>query len=169
MAADVCETSAVAFGLGFGVFGLIVLVNIASLVLGIAMIVSASKYPDWAFERTGGNKFIWQILPIILIFVCGWANLVMGIIWFTSKRDEVERAAQSGGTPYGYGPPHGSWATAHRSARLGRRRAAARWDIRRPPRRTPPSVPGDRQDRRRMAAVAQFPPGDPPPPPAPQQ
>ena len=49
---------------------------------------------------------MWQILPIILIFVCGWAGGVMGLIWFSSKRDQVEQAAQRGGPgPYGYGPP----------------------------------------------------------------
>jgi hypothetical protein len=81
-------------------------VGIASIVLIIMTAVSASKYPDWAFQQVGTSKFIWQILPIIFLFVCGWVGLIMGIVWFASKRDEVERAAQSaGGAPYGYGPP----------------------------------------------------------------
>ena len=101
--AVVRETHTVAGGVVFLVF---VVVGIGSLVLSIMTAVSASKYPDWAFQQAATSKFIWQILPIILIFVCGWAGGVMGLIWFTSKRDIVEQAARSGGNPpYGYIPP----------------------------------------------------------------
>jgi len=92
--------------IGVGAIGIIFLLGIGSLVLSIMTVVSASKYPDWAYQQTGSSKFVWQILPIILIFVCGWAGGVMGLIWFSSKRDQVEQAAQRGGQgPYGYGPP----------------------------------------------------------------
>jgi hypothetical protein len=88
-----------------GIFLIFFVIGIGSLVLSIMTAVSASKYPDWAFQQAATSKFMWQILPIILIFVCGWAGGVMGLIWFTSKRDLVEQAAQGGGNPpYGYGP-----------------------------------------------------------------
>jgi hypothetical protein len=83
-----------------------ILVGLASLVVGIMTAVDASKYPEWAFQQAGTTKFVWQILPIVLLFLCGFASLVMGGIWFSSKRDEVARAAQSGPPPqYGYGAP----------------------------------------------------------------
>jgi hypothetical protein len=92
--------------IGVGVIGIIFLLGVGSLVLSIMTVVSASKYPDWAFQQTGSSKFVWQILPIILIFACGWAGGVMGLIWFSSKRDQIEQAARRGGNaPYGYGPP----------------------------------------------------------------
>jgi hypothetical protein len=46
----------------------------------------------------------------VLFFACGIAGGVMGMIWFSSKREVVARVAQSGGPPpYGYGssPPYG--------------------------------------------------------------
>jgi hypothetical protein len=89
-------------GLFFLVFGVI---GIGSLVLSIMTAVDSSKYPDWAFQQTGSSKFVWQILPIILLFVCGVAGGVMGLIWYTSKRQEVERAARAGGPPPYYGAP----------------------------------------------------------------
>jgi hypothetical protein len=99
------ETRAVVFGglfLGFTVLG------VASLVIAIMAAVDASKYPDWAFQQTGTTKFVWQVLPIVLLFVCGIAGGIMGVIWYTSKRDAVARAAQAGGPPeYGYGAPPG--------------------------------------------------------------
>jgi hypothetical protein len=95
---------AVAGGL-FLVFGII---GLASIVIVIMTAVDTAKYPDWAFERAGTSKFVWQILPIILLFVCGVAGGVMGLVWFSSKRDAVARAAQAGGPPpYGYGAPPG--------------------------------------------------------------
>jgi len=97
-------------GLVFLVFGVI---GIGSLVLAIMTAVDASKYPDWAFQHTGSTKFVWQVLPIILLFVCGVAGGVMGLIWYTSKRDEVARAAHAGGPPPYYGaPPSGYGAPA---------------------------------------------------------
>jgi hypothetical protein len=97
-------------------------VGIGSLVLSIMTAVDASKYPDWAFERAGTTKFVWQILPIILLFVCSIAGGVMGLLWYTSKRDEVARAANAAGPPPYYGalppgpqpnwgqPPSTAWA-----------------------------------------------------------
>ena len=103
------------------------LVGIGSIVLAIMTAVAASKYPDWAFQQTGSSKFVWQIgLPIILsLFVCGLAGGIMGIVWFSSKRDAVEAAARGGpvygyGAPgqYGYGaPPAGTWGPPARRAR----------------------------------------------------
>jgi hypothetical protein len=90
------------FFLAFGVIGL------ASIVIVIMTAVDTAKYPDWAFEQAGTSKFVWQILPIILLFVCGFAGGIMGLIWFASKRDDVARAAQAGSPPqYGYGAPPG--------------------------------------------------------------
>jgi hypothetical protein len=94
--------------IGGGVFLIFVVVGIGSLVLSIMTAVDASKYPEWAFERAATSKFVWQILPIILLFVCGVAGGAMGLIWYSSKRAEVARAAQAGPPPgYGYGAPPG--------------------------------------------------------------
>jgi hypothetical protein len=91
-------------GLFFGLF----IIGIGSLVLAIMTAVDASKYPDWAFQQTGTTKFVWQILPLVLLFVCGIAGGIMGLVWYSSKRAEVERAARAGGPPpYGYGAPPG--------------------------------------------------------------
>jgi len=80
-------------GLFFGFF----VIGIASLVLAIMTAVDASKYPDWAFERTGTTKFVWQILPIVLLFFCGIAGGIMGLVWYSSKRSAVESAARADG------------------------------------------------------------------------
>ena len=52
--------------IGVGVFGIVFLLGIGSLVLAIMTAVDASKYPDWAFSRPASSKFVWQILPIVL-------------------------------------------------------------------------------------------------------
>jgi len=94
--------------IGGGFFLVFAIIGIGSLVLAILTAVDASKYPEWAFEQTGTTKFVWQILPIVLLFVCGIAGGIMGLIWYSSKRDAVARAAQAGGQPpYGYGAPPG--------------------------------------------------------------
>jgi hypothetical protein len=80
-------------------------IALGSLVIAIMTAVDSSKYPDWAFQQTGSSKFVWQVIPIILIFVCGIAGGVMGLIWYTSKRDQVARAANAGGPPPFYGAP----------------------------------------------------------------
>ena len=89
----------------FGFF----IVGIGSLVLAIMTVVDASKYPDWAFQQAGTTKFVWQILPIVFIFICGVVGGVMGLIWYSSKRDAVAAAAQSGMPPPGYGAPPPGW------------------------------------------------------------
>ena len=101
---------------GGGIFFGFLIIGIGSLVIAIMTAVDASKYPDWAFERAGTSKFVWQILPIVLLFVCGIAGGILGMIWYSSKRGEVESAARAGGSlPYGYGapppggPPPGGW------------------------------------------------------------
>jgi hypothetical protein len=45
--------------IGLGIFGLFFVVGIGSLVLSIMTAVSASKYPDWAFQQSGTSKFVW--------------------------------------------------------------------------------------------------------------
>jgi len=80
-------------------------IALGSVVIAIMTAVDSSKYPDWAFQQTGSSKFVWQVIPIILIFVCGIAGGVMGLIWYTSKRDQVARAANAGGPPPFYGAP----------------------------------------------------------------
>jgi hypothetical protein len=98
------ETPVVVFGGGL-LFGFLI-IGIGSLVIAIMAAVDASKYPDWAFQQVGTTKFVWQILPIVLLFVCGIAGAIMGVIWYSSKRAEVESAARAGGSlPYGYGAP----------------------------------------------------------------
>ena len=95
---------------GGGVFLGFFVIWAGSIVLAIMTAADASKYPEWAFQQAGTTKFIWQIIPIVLLFVCGFPAAVMGLIWFSSKRDEVARAAQAGGPPsYGYGAPPPGW------------------------------------------------------------
>ena len=88
---------------GFVIVPFLVL-GIGSIVVVVMTAVDASKYPDWAFQQAGTTKFTWQIIPIVLLFLCGIAGGVMGLIWYTSKREAVARAA-AGGAPYGYGTP----------------------------------------------------------------
>jgi hypothetical protein len=86
-------------------FFVFIAVGIGSLVLSIMCCIDASKYPEWAFQQTGSSKFVWQVLPVILLLVCGVAGGVIGLIWYTGKRHEVERAARAGGAPPYYGAP----------------------------------------------------------------
>jgi hypothetical protein len=95
-------------GAGFGLFLLLfVTIVIGSFVIAIMTAIDSSKYPEWAFQHTGSSKFVWQLLPIILLVVCQPAGGVIGLIWYTGKRHEVERAALAGGPPPYYGalPP----------------------------------------------------------------
>jgi hypothetical protein len=135
--------------IGGGVFLLLVVVGIGSLVLSIMTVVDASKYPDWAFQQTGSSKFVWQVIPIILIFVCGVAGGVMGLVWYTSKRDEVARAAQAGGpSPY-YGAPPPPYAPPGPGT-WGQQPPPPSWT---PPQAPPPPPP---------AAATPAPPAEPP-------
>jgi hypothetical protein len=90
---------------GFLFILVFVVIGFGSLVLSIMTAVDSSKYPEWAFQQARTTKFVWQILPIILIFVCSVAGGVMGIIWYTSKRDEVARVANAAGPPPYFGAP----------------------------------------------------------------
>ena len=72
------------------VFLIFVLVGLLGVVLAIIQIVQSSSYPDWAYQQVGTSKFVWQILPIIWIFVCSIAAVVQYLMWI-SKRDEVAR------------------------------------------------------------------------------
>src|SRR5664279_3737380 len=89
-------------------FSAFFLVGIGVLVLSIMTAIDASKYPEWAFQQAGTSKFVWQILPIVFLFVCGLGGVIMGLLWFASKRDAVATAAR-GGPPYGYGAPPPGW------------------------------------------------------------
>ena len=90
-----------------------VVINLAVIVFGIFIAVDASKYPDWAFERAGTKKWLYQILTPIAGFLCAIVAIVFGIIWLASKKAQVAGAAGSGpsGGSYGPppGPPPGSW------------------------------------------------------------
>jgi hypothetical protein len=138
---EVRENRVVVIGGGF--FFIFVIIGIGSIVIAIMTAVDASKYPEWAFAQTGTSKFVWQILPIVLLFLCGIAGGVMGLIWFTSKRDAVAAVARGGGPPpYGYGAPPGA----------GPQPTPGGW----PPPPAPPTYP-----------PPSYPPPTPPPPPYP--
>lgn len=89
--------------------------GLAMLAFGIWTAVDAGKYPDEAFRAIGTSKSTWQVWPVVLGFLCGIGALIMGIIWFTSKKAAVEQAAGGGGgygmpPQGGYGgPPQGGW------------------------------------------------------------
>lgn len=75
--------------------------------LGIYIAMDAGKLPDWAFERAGTKKSTWQVWPIVSGVLCCIPVLVFAIMWFTSKKEQVEAAARGGGpgVPPGYGYP----------------------------------------------------------------
>jgi hypothetical protein len=81
-------------------------ISLALLALGIWVAVDASKYPDWAFQRAGTQKWIYQVLAPIGGLFCGIIAIVVGIIWFSSKKAQVDAAARSGG-----GAPEGTYGT----------------------------------------------------------
>jgi hypothetical protein len=81
-------------------------ISLALLALGIWVAVDASKYPDWAFQRANTQKWIYQVLAPIGGLFCGIIAIVVGIIWFSSKKAEVAAAASSGG-----GAPEGTYGT----------------------------------------------------------
>ena len=163
--------------IGLAFFGIFFIVGIGSLVLAIMTAVSASKYPDWAFQQTATSKFIWVGVPLILLLVCGLAGGVMGLIWFTSKREQVERAAQSGASPYGYGaPPQLGYggpqygAPQYGAPQPGQGAPQSGWGPPPappgyPPPWTPPTTPGPQQPPPSTPPAGE----PPPPPPAPQQ
>src|SRR5689334_15271952 len=83
-------------GVGFSMFFLI---GIGALVLGIYTVVDAAKYPEWAFQRAGSSRTLWIVLPIVFILFCGIGALVMGLVWLTSKRQQLEAAMIAAGHP----------------------------------------------------------------------
>jgi len=90
------------------------IVNGVIVVFGIWVAVDASKYPDWAFQRAGTQKWLFQILTPITAFLCGIVAIVLGIVWFASKKAQVDQASRGGGPPEGtYGtsqpPPASTW------------------------------------------------------------
>ena len=90
-------------------------ISLALLVLGIWVAIDASKYPEWAFKRAGTQKWVYQVLAPIGGLFCGIIAIVVSIMWFSSKKAQVEAAANSGGAaPEGtYGtslpPPAQTW------------------------------------------------------------
>ena len=72
---------------------IILLIGWIPLVCGIATAVSASKYPESAFEAVGTSKTLWIVLPIVGIFACGLVTIVAAILWYSSYKPKVARAA----------------------------------------------------------------------------
>ena len=93
-----------------------VVVSLAVLAFAIWVAVDASKYPEWAFVQAGTQKWLYQVLVPIGGFFCGIVAIVLGIVWFASKKAQVDQAARGGGgaPPGTYGtslppPASGSW------------------------------------------------------------
>lgn len=94
-----------------GVLAIWVVVGIASLVLVIITAVDASRHPDWAWQRSGNNKVLWIVLPIVLLLFCGFFGGIAALVYLLSIKPKVVAAEQQGGPPAGYGPPGapGGW------------------------------------------------------------
>jgi hypothetical protein len=130
------------------------LLPVVGIVLGILTAVDVGKYPEWAFGQTGASKTVWQILPIVLGFFClGIGGIVMYVMWTSSRRDAVARAAQAGvQPPYGYGAPPAPIPPGVAPPPSG-------WS-------PPPTAPG--WSAPQQPGVPQYPPSKFPPPPPPQ-
>jgi hypothetical protein len=74
-----------------------IIIGLAIIGLGIWVLVDANGHPDWAWQRTGQNKMVWMIVPIVAAFLCGLVTIVMTIIYFTSIKPKLVAAEQSGG------------------------------------------------------------------------
>ena len=94
------------------------LISLAPVAFGIWVAVDASRYPDWAFQQAGTQKWLFQVLTPITSLLCWFVAVIFGIIWFASKKAQVEQAARGGAPPPGtygtYGtsappPAPGSW------------------------------------------------------------
>jgi hypothetical protein len=109
--------------------------------------VDAAKYPDWAFQRAGSQKWIFTVLTPVVGFLCGLIAIVLGIVWFSSKKAQVAAAASSGG-----GAPEGTYGTSLP-----------------PPAQTwgPPPAPGTWRPPPPPPGPAEPPPPAAPPPPGP--
>lgn len=72
---------------------IILLIGWIPLVCGIATAVSASKYPETAFQAIGTSKTLWIVLPIVGIFVCGFVAVIAAIIWFAKTKANIAAAS----------------------------------------------------------------------------
>ena len=76
-----------------GVMGVIGLLGIVPLVLGIWVALDASRFPDRAFERADTSETLWIVLPIVGVVACGIVSVVAAIVWFSSYRSKIVKAA----------------------------------------------------------------------------
>lgn len=95
-----------------GLLGIWLVVGIGSLVLVIIAAVDASRHPDWAWQRSGNNKVLWIVLPIVLLLLCGFVGGIVALVYLLSIKPKIVAAEQQGGPPTGYGEPGagGGWA-----------------------------------------------------------
>jgi hypothetical protein len=75
------------------------LIGIVPLVLGIVVAVDAGHFAETAFQRAGTSKTLWIVLPIVGIFACGLVTIVAAILWYSSYKPKVARAAAAGTLP----------------------------------------------------------------------
>jgi hypothetical protein len=101
----------------------VLLISVAVLAFGIYTAIDASRYPAWAFSQTGSPKWLFQVVAPIFGLLCGIVAIILGIMWFASKKAQVVRAVAGGqgvqpgmyGTsgpppaPWGSPPAPGSW------------------------------------------------------------
>ena len=76
-----------------GFIGVVGLLGILPLVLGIWVAIDASRFPDTAFERADTSKTLWIVLPIVGVVACGIVSVVAAIVWFSSYRSKIVKAA----------------------------------------------------------------------------
>ena len=60
--------------------GLIIVGILLTVIFPVWAIVDILKRPDWAWERSGHNRFTWLILMIVGVFVCNVAFFVS--LWY---------------------------------------------------------------------------------------
>jgi hypothetical protein len=86
------------------------IVGLGSLILVIMAAVDASRHPDWAWQRSGNNKVLWIVLPIVLLLLCGFFGGVAALVYLLSIKPKLI-AAEQPGPPAGWGgqAPPGGW------------------------------------------------------------